>query len=346
MNEVTTTHRQIFDRKVNALLLTIANIQTEGKGLHFDDELVTQMCRPYFNLLQNIYAEELPFIRAVEESDLVLWLEGPALDVHNPRVSLISTIFRRVRVQVANVAKAIAHLSDSNRQIPRELDLGLSALARGSLVLGFTLPSPEGLQPNELGQENLLGEQDPLYRAAREAIRTIGVVTEQVSASTTEAIDRVYGTVSDPEVRDATLIAIAKLAPTGRNGVESVRIGGLQTEMGEHALTKETRTLLKPILRSPVRSEEKGTIIGEIREIDLDLMRFVIRNVENENINQLRCSFHFPRENQARHLLARRVKVNGRIERDKDGRARLMAVESIEEIGRKTSVHENLELFQ
>lgn len=347
MSGVIASHRQAFDRKVRGLHMTIANIQREGEALGFDEELVSQMCNPYFSLLQNIYSDELPFIIAVEESDLVLWLEGPALNVHNPRVSLISTVFSRVRVQIANVAKTIAHLSDASRQIPRELDLGLSALAHGSLVLGFTLPSPDGLQPNEFGQQNLLGEQDPLYRAAREAIRTIGVITEQVSDSPTPAgIDEVYKSVTDPAVRDAALNAIDKLAPTGRSGVESVSLGGRDTTLAGHALTKETRKLLRPVLRSPVRSTESGTITGEIREMDLDLNRFVIRNIENEGITQLRCSFHFRREDQARHLLAQRVKVTGRIERDKDGRARLMAVASIDELGRMSTVAEDRELFE
>lgn len=320
MTKAMSSHREVVDQKVQILHLSIANIQREGRSLGFDENLISQMCHPYFKLLHSIYEEEFPFVKAIEESDLVLRLEGPAANIKNPRVSLITTVFSRVRIQVANVAKTIASLSDSRRAMPQQLDLGLSAFARGSLVLGFTLPPPEGLQPSETGQKNLLAEQDPLYRAAREAIRTIGMITEQISANPTEeAIDKVYESMPDPEVRDATLNAISKLAPTSR-GIERVSLSGKDAAIGNRVLTSQTKKLLKPVLASPVRSNEEGAFIGEVREIDLDLKRFVIRNIENENINQLRCSFNFRRDDHARDLLTQRIKVIGKIERDAAGR--------------------------
>ncbi|MDX2042454.1 MAG: hypothetical protein SF097_14620 [Acidobacteriota bacterium] len=334
MTDKAISYGQLFEQKTNALHLTIANIQREGKDHGFDDTVIARMCQPYLSMLRSMYEEELPLIKLIGMSDLALWLQGPAFDTESPRVSLITSVFTRVRTQVANVAKSIAHLSDSERMIPREIDLGLTALAHGSLVLGFSLPEANGLQHSEKGQQNLLGKQDPLYVAAREAIRTIGIVTETLSAIPTEdSINGVYKTVSDPAVRDATLNAVAKLSPTNR-GVDKVSLTGKGGDFFRHVLTKETKKRLKPVLLAPVRSQEQGVITGEIREIDLDMKRFVIRNIENENIQQLRCSFNFPKDEHARELLARRVTVAGKIERDKQGRARLMAVEKVEELDR------------
>jgi hypothetical protein len=332
MSEVFTKHRQVFDRKVRDLHLAIASIECEGRNRGFEANEIAMMCDPYFLRLENIYEEELPFIKALDDSDLLLCLQGRAVSVENPRVSLITGVFQKVRSQVASVAKSIAQLSESNRKIPAQLDLGLSAYARGSLILGFTLPPPEGLQYPEQGQESLLRDQDPLYKAARDAIRTIGIVTERITESPeNQVVDDIYRAVEDPEVRDAAITAVSFLSPSKRMGVESVSISGREAFKGKRILTPESKKILRPVLSSPVLKGEPGSIIGEMREIDLDAKRFIVRNIENETVSQLRCSYAFKPESHTRRYIGKKIIVKGKIERDANGRPRLMQVNSIED---------------
>ena len=214
----------VLDYKARLLYAQIAQLQQGISEQGGSEELIEALCEPYVELLKSMYAEDYPLAKAIEESDLVIRLEGSAINRESPRISVITGVFTKVRKQVANVAKAIAHISESKRRIPKELDLGLSAFARGSLILGFTLPSPEDIEEERGGQQSLLGVEDPLYQAARQAIRTIGVVTQYVAEG--KPLSELSESVPDARVRDAALLAVESLAPSARQGISSVSISG------------------------------------------------------------------------------------------------------------------------
>jgi hypothetical protein len=145
----------VLDHKARILYAQIAQAQRDVAEHGGDDQMLDALCEPYIELLKSMYAEDYPLARAIEESDLLVSLEGPAISRENPRVSIITNIFTRVRSEVANVAKAIAQISESQRRLPKEMDLGLSAFAKGSLILGFTLPSPSEIEESKDGQRSL-----------------------------------------------------------------------------------------------------------------------------------------------------------------------------------------------
>lgn len=316
---------EVLDYKARILYSQIASLQKglaeEGAG----DDLVETMCRPYVEMLKSMYAEDYPFAKAIEESDLVLFLEGPAIRRENPRVSVITGVFTRVRTQVANLAKAIAQLSDIAGRVPKEMDLGLSGFARGSLVLGFTLPSSSDTEGPQL---NLLGEQDPYYQAAREAIRTMGIVTKHLTEA--EPGEELSALIPDARVRDTALSAIRALSPTVRQGIESVKMAGNRLgDLSPGALTPAIREKVRRQLVHPVIGQEKATFDGDVREIDLDARRFELRHIENFEINDLRCSYVDKTDEEASAWLNKRVRVSGLVERDLRGKARLLDMATI-----------------
>jgi hypothetical protein len=322
------TWNDVLDYKARILYAQIAQMQKAVKEQGGSDELLEELCEPYTELLKSMYAEDYPLAKAIEESDLLLRLEGPAINRESPRISIITGVFTRVRTQVANVAKAIAQISESKKRIPKELDLGLSAFARGSLILGFTLPSPEDIEQEQDGQQNLLGEQDPLYQAARQAIRTIGVVTHHFTEG--RPLDELSEFVPDAKVRDAALLAVESLAPTGRQGINSVSIGGREITVQESApLTSAVRDEIHSQLEHPVLGEESVSFVGDVREIDLDARRFELRHIENMEVNDVRCSYVDETDDEASEWLNRRVQVKGTVERDQAGKAKLLDVSSI-----------------
>ena len=321
--------KDVLDYKARILYAQIARMQQAVSAQGGDDELLEELCEPYVELLKSLYAEDYPLAKAVEESDLLLRLEGPAISRENPRVSVITGVFSKVRKEVASVAKSIAQISHSKKRIPKEMDLGLSAFARGSLILGFTLPSPEEIEGSQGGQQSLLGEQDPLYQAARQAIRTIGLVTQHIGEG--KPLEDLSKVIPDAQVRDSALLAVESLAPSRRQGIDSVSIAGKEIRELETApLTYAVREEIHKQLRHPVISEEEVTILGDVREIDLDAHRFELRHIENLEVNDVRCVYNVQSDEEASEWLNKHIRVTGKVDRDTAGKPRLLEVASVE----------------
>jgi len=74
----------------------------------------------------------------------------------------------------------------------------LSSFAQGSLYLGFSLPEPNA------GYVVLTG--DPLFAASRQALTTLGAVTQHINEP--NAYDLIRHEFADPKLRDAALSAV------------------------------------------------------------------------------------------------------------------------------------------
>lgn len=321
--------KDVLDYKARILYAQIARMQQVVNENGGGDELLDELCEPYAELLKSLYTEDYPLAKAIEESDLLLRLEGPAINRDSPRVSVITGVFSKVRKEVASVAKAIAQISHSKKRIPKEMDLGLSAFAKGSLILGFTLPSPEEIEESQGGQQNLLGEQDPLFQAARQAIRTIGLVTRHIGEG--KPLDELSEVIPDAQVRDSALLAVENLAPSARQGINSITIAGKEIRELETApLTLAVREDIHRQLRHPVVSQEEVTIVGDVREIDLDAHRFELRHIENLEVNDVRCVYTEQSDEEASEWLNRHLRVTGKVDRDSAGKPRLLEVASVE----------------
>jgi hypothetical protein len=316
----------VLDHKARILYAQLAELHRDVFEHGGDDELLEEMSGPYIELLKSMYAEDYPLAKAIAESDLLISLEGPAINRDSPRVSIITGVFSRVKTQVTKVAKAVAQIAEM-KGTPDEMDLGLSAFAKGSLILGFTLPSTEELSERQ-GQSSLFADQ--YYRAAREAIKTIGLVTQHVTEG--RSLDELSEIVPDIKVRDTTLLAIKEFAPTGRSGISSVRISGKEIEGLDlnRPLTPAIREVVQKRLQHPVTAHaERGTeppvtLVGDVREMDLDTHRFDLRHIENLEVSDVRCSYLDASEEEAKQWLSRHVRVTGVVERDAAGKVKLL----------------------
>jgi hypothetical protein len=321
--------KEVLDHKAHLLYSEIAHIQSEMTAHGNNVAQIDLFCAPYYELLESIYSEDYPLANAVENSDLVVRLKGIGVDKNRPRLSVITSYFGKVRTQVTNIAKAIADLDETQRKVPRQFDLALSAFAKGSLVLGFTLPTLEDLENND--QTTLFGENDPLYQAARQAMKTLGVVSHYVAQDA--SLEAIAEAVPDPKIRDITMSAIGDLAPTAQSGLSSVAIAGREIGSFESGvLTKTTRANIRQVLKHPVASDEIITFPGQVRAIDLDARRFDLRHIENEKLNEVRCIYSddYADDNEASKWINHHVLVTGKVERDPNGKARLMEIESID----------------
>jgi hypothetical protein len=310
----------VLRRRAQLLHQQIAAIQrlvTESGG---SEEMLAKSCASYYRMLDEIYEKEMPIARALDTSDLLLHLDGEGLQTESPRLSLVAGIMGDVRKQVSSMIKTLVSSFSESVELPREFDLGLSSFARGSLYLGFSLPTPGP------GYAELSG--DPLFDAARRALATLDAVTEHINEP--NAYELIQREFADPKLRDAALTAVGQLAPSGRRGVSSLAISGRALKRGAwRILTPQTRQQVRAWLERPVLSQEVVELRGRVRAIDLDLRRFDLRRTDRADLPDLRCIYPASFDVPARKWLDATVTVRGLVE-TYQGVARLFQVQNVE----------------
>jgi hypothetical protein len=311
----------VLKHQAEMLHQQIAAMQRLVRESGGNDAVLGQACAPYYRLLDEIYDKNMPVARALDRSDLLLHLDGEGLQTGRPRLSLVTGIMGDVRKQVGAMIKTLVSTINEAVELPREIDLGLSSFAQGSLYLGFSLPEPDA--------GYIVMEGDPLFAASRQALTTLGAVTEHINEP--NAYELIQREFADPKLRDAALSAVGQLAPSGRRGVSTMEIGGRALKAGRwRLLTPETRLQVRAWLEQPVVSHETIELRGRVRAVDLDLRRFDLRRVD-ENQPDLRCIYPASLDARAKQWLDAVVIVRGQVE-TYQGVARLLQVASVEEV--------------
>lgn len=307
-------------RRARVLHKQIAEIHRQSESFDIDP---TDSLESVYKLLDEIYSHDLPLAHARDNSDLLLHVEGKAV-IESPRISFVSFLFNSVKAQVRDLSKAVAGIRDEVRVTSRDIDLGLGGLAPGSLYIGFNVPEPSALD----GQQNLLGDQDPVYKATKEALRLIGIASKLADeTSEAELNEEAHEAFDDPLIRDATMVAMKQLSPSGRRGVDSIGVSG---SGGAGILTSESRRKFRNALKSPVLSEEHLELIGKVREIDLDARRFELRRISStRQIEDIRVIYEPSIVGDVKRLLDAEVSIYGLVERKANEAPRLMSLEDI-----------------
>jgi hypothetical protein len=101
-----------------------------------------------------------------------------------------------------------------------------------------------------------------------------------------------------------------------------------------HDMLKSIYTEDYPIARAIEESDlplqqERVSIVGEVREMDLDARRFELRHIENLRANELRCVYRQISDGEAAEWLNKLVEVTGTILRGGNGISKLLAVDSV-----------------
>jgi hypothetical protein len=310
----------VLKHRAEMLYQQIAAMQRLVRESEGSEATLAQACAPYYRLLDEIYDKDMPIARALDRSDLLLHLDGEGLQTGSPRLSLVTGIMGDVRKQVGTMIKTLVSSINESVELPREIDLGLSSFAQGSLYLGFSLPEPDA--------GYVVLEGDPLFAASRQALTTLGTVTEHINEP--NAYELIQREFADPKLRDAALSAVGQLAPSGRRGVSTMEIGGRALQRGAwRLLTPQTRLQVRAWLEQPVLSRDVVELRGRVRAVDLDLRRLDLRRLDEE-LPDLRCIYPASFDARAKHWLDATVIVRGQVEMYQ-GAARLLQVQSVEE---------------
>jgi len=286
-----------------------------------------EISEPYLTLLRTLYAEEFPFAQLTDSSDLVARFRGPAVDIHDPTVSIVISLFSDLREQIRSIAKSIVGLASDKRMLwPAQLDPHLSGVAHGSLLVGVSV-SPPASDTAKGHQYEIEGASQLMFESVRSAVRSLSLVAHYVGdGGVSDAIREAF---PDPAVRDTVLVAAKRLAPSGRRGIDSVSFSSPETEQHRvETLTPKSRLALTQSLASPVKVATTGTFDGLVREVDLDARRFEIRGVSG--VGAIRCVYGPMHDQVARAALDAMIRVSGRYDTVEGHRPRFMAVDVLE----------------
>lgn len=290
-----------------------------------------EISKPYLALLRTLYAEEYPFARLTDSSDLVARFRGPAVDIHDPTVSIVISLFSDLREQIRSIAKSIVGLASDKRMLwPAQLDPHLSGVAHGSLLVGVSV-SPPAKDTAKGHQYEIEGASQQVFDSVRSAVRSLSLVAHYVGD--TSVSDAIRDAFPDPAVRDTVLVAARRLAPSGRRGIDSVSFSSPETEQTRiEVLTPKSRITLTQALVSPVKVNTTGTFDGLVREVDLDARRFEIRGVSG--VGAIRCVYGPMHDQIVRAALDAKIRVSGRYESVEGQQPRFIAVDVLEMLSR------------
>lgn len=293
-----------------------------------DPSIVRSDASPYIAKLDELYAEGYALARLRDDADLLVHAEGPAAADHSPRLDVVTWLFSGIGKHLRALAQAVLEATDLPPAVARkQIDLRLSGMAPGSLWAGFKMQLPEA---------PLLGDDE---RAAvdivRRAVRALPTVARHVTDTDVRA--EIADELPDPALRDASLMAAYALAPTGRRGVHTLEIDARsgRGDFSRGVLDVRDRVVLgETVRKSPMmRNTRTGTLVGEIREVDLDANRFKLRT----ETGLVRCAYSLGLT-EARKFLGAGTKVHGTYEADRTGRPRLMWVDRIEPYQRQETL--------
>lgn len=288
--------------KAHTLYRQLADLEEWAKATGVPETVLVSMREPYYALLDELYQQEMPLSKVLDTSDIVVRLDGPSLATHTPKASLVQYVFQHVSQQMKTLTKVIAGFQAG--RFPEEFDLGMTSIARGSLVIGFELPS---LQNNDGGN---LAESS--HKAAQTLRAVLQATTDIADADTN--FEKLKTIIPDSATRYAAMNAVANLAPSGKRGITTFALGGkLVNPVGFYTLTTENRKRVRKAIADETKEiPEAITLTGTVREIDLDSRRFNLRNIEGDAaLNNVKCEYGAEFDNEASDLLDKKVEVQG-----------------------------------
>ena len=286
---------------------------------------VASISKPYFRLLQSLYADEYAFAQMADSSDLIARFAGPAIAESDPNIATAASVFANLGKQIQNIARSVAELNGNEyAEWPSELHPVLTGISHGSLVAGISVASANATTNNEVDSP-IVSIQ--LIDSVKAAVQSLSLVAECINE---DILDHsIEEKIPDPAIRDAVILAASKIAPDGKHGIDEVTLyGNGRSETLPRALTPSSKKVLSQSLSKPVKQKVEGSFQGIVRQIDLDARRFQIKEVEK--IGTIRCKYASNLDQQVREILDASATVTGMYDVTENGQPRLMDVAEIE----------------
>lgn len=316
--------------RVTGLLQEIESMRTWAKDLGLSDADTSALLSGHQQLLEQVFASDMQLARLMDESDLVVGVQGPDTDLKGSPISVITSLLDNAKKQVIGVARSVNQAV--GKKFPRVYEPEFMGLAPGSIYIGVSAP--------ESGKAGGIFElDDPLYQSVQTALEAIGVVSRMISED--KDLEDIAEVIKDPVLRDASIRAVQNFAPSPQSGIQRVIIAGRLVPEGHNnkqagenkqvILTTKSRSQARELVQKPRKTNTQGSFTGEVREIDLDQRRFDIRRVKGQDpAFSLRCIYGEDFDSLAQQWLDKIVVVSGKVEHNAEGEPRLIFVETVE----------------
>ncbi|MDE1169719.1 MAG: hypothetical protein PW734_00685 [Verrucomicrobium sp.] len=266
----------------------------------------------HYALLDDLYLRQIPFARAAAGCDLLLSYR-PAAGAAAPEqagLAAVDRLFGNVRAQIGAVTRAVL---DARPQAGEEEgELSVSAYAPGRFV-GFLLPEGDGSP------------------ALRQSLHHLGAAARALPQADPAAV--LAGEIDDPEARDAALGALKKLFPSRDASIEALELRGRALPLPAEEAARVDRQAVETagrLMAQPARDSREARFTGDLLQIDYELRRFELRNIDGAPVRGLRCAYAPELAALCEGLAKRRVVVEGAVSL-RQGRPRLLHVAAIRE---------------
>lgn len=273
----------------------------------------------YVDKITALMTDEMALAKVRDTADVIVHAEGPALSSDNWSLKAVNYVGDSLNGALRGVvADNLIKLSSgtlTSKAIRQQIDVQVTGFAPGSLFVGAKVAFPD--------KSGLFGYEDVavVVHNAVNSLPKAGafVMSEKIS-------DEISDVLEDPVLRDSAIVATLMLAPTGRKGVDSISVSGAgENGCFRAVLTPEKKSVLKKAVSAGAigKSTGHGKIKGIVREINLDTKRFSLRSDDGFLV---RCFLGGLDYSTASSMLGKEVVVEGNIQKDREGRVRLISL--------------------
>jgi hypothetical protein len=308
------------NRLESALRALRARVEPENPALF------SAMAEDYRNAVAAIRRDIDLYLGIAELADAAapLWmvLEGESVSGRDVSSRLLSEWLGKFRKALYGVT---AYLETGATKIGRPIasimdatDLQLVAVSPGSIRIGLKLPDPDD-QP-----ELFVEPERIIVPASHRALeKLLSVASWASSAALQPPID-------GADVDELSVVArfAANLAPSPRSEVRTVGFSGAAVPAARpFRMTAESRNRLDGLVHLLSKVTEE-TVVGTVREIDLDAQRITLRE-RGPGMSDMKCQLPAGLIDRAESMLNKTVRVHGLISSSTPDTIQVSAVELV-----------------
>lgn len=236
----------------------------------------------------------------IEAGSLSVRVMGEGLEWPGSPVSLLASFADALRKGVQTIAEMVLTgdlTSRPTRALNEACDLRLVGLSTGSLVLSVELPTSP--QPGLWTSEETA--------AAKEGLDLLlAGVSWAGGESETAQLDQV---IPREELRLGVLAQVKRLLPRPRGKVTGVQLSGSLLHHRAVSLTKNTAARVDDAIDA-IASTTSETYEGDLREVDLDQRRAVVRGIDGPPF-EVSCEYVRELDEIVLDALNKRVAITG-----------------------------------
>ena len=315
--------------------------QTREQLAHLEEDLATLQKEIYavnpqrFHLMAEAYIDHIMDLRrqideyigvkTYQDELKGLWirLTGPSIQLGTASVSLLTGTLETFRKSIRGIASAlkgeIPRRGRVSMDIEKSCDLVIIGLSPGSMRIGLGLPPEQQLYLFEKAEEQ------PVLKA-------LDTFMEVASwASSYDPSLELPSSIANLGLRDFILRQVINMTPSKNMPIEAIEFSGNLVHVAKPPqLTKKSRESLQNIITKKIEGETTE-VTGTIREIDLDYLKFYLRERPNNEPN-LHCEVTKEMIDDAQDALGVKVKVAGILEHDAVGKIKILKVRNIETV--------------